>query len=77
MPLTDETLMAYVDGEVDAETRAIIESAMREDPEVRSRVERHRALRESVGWLARRSRGSWFVPDRLTGKMCSAYCNGK
>jgi hypothetical protein len=48
MPLTDETLMAYADGEVDAETRAIIESAMREDPEVRSRVERHRALRAAV-----------------------------
>jgi hypothetical protein len=48
MTLTDETLMAYADGEVDAETRAVIESAMREDSEVRSRVERHRALREAV-----------------------------
>jgi hypothetical protein len=48
MTLTDETLMAYADGEVDAETRAVIESAIREDSEVRSRVERHRALREAV-----------------------------
>jgi hypothetical protein len=64
MTLTDETLMAYADGEVDAETRAVIESAMREDPEVRSRVERHRALREAV-------QGAFSsvldepVPDRL------------
>jgi hypothetical protein len=48
MTLTDETLMAYADGEADAETRARIESAMRDDPEVRRRVERHRALREAV-----------------------------
>jgi hypothetical protein len=64
MTLTDETLMAFADGEVDAETRAVIESAMREDPEVRSRVERHRALREAV-------QGAFSsvldepVPDRL------------
>jgi hypothetical protein len=64
MTLTDETLMAYADGEVDAETRAVIESAMREDPLVRSRVERHRALREAV-------QGAFSavldepVPDRL------------
>jgi anti-sigma factor RsiW len=64
MTLTDETLMAYADGEVDAETRAVIESAMREDPEVRRRVERHRALREAV-------QGAFSsvldepVPDRL------------
>ena len=48
MIFTDETLMAYADGEVDAETRAAIESAMREDPDVCSRVERHRALRSAV-----------------------------
>lgn len=48
MILTDETLMAYADGEVDAETRAAIDSAIREDPELRSRVERHRALRGAM-----------------------------
>ncbi|MDP9009085.1 MAG: hypothetical protein M3N91_10370 [Pseudomonadota bacterium] len=48
MTVSDETLMAYADGEVDAATRAIIEAAMRDDPEVRRRVAQHRALREAV-----------------------------
>jgi hypothetical protein len=48
MTVSDETLMAYADGEVDAATRAIIEAAMREDPEVRRRIAEHRALREAV-----------------------------
>jgi hypothetical protein len=46
--VSDETLMAYADGEVDAATRAIIEAAMREDPEVRRRIAEHRALREAM-----------------------------
>jgi hypothetical protein len=48
MTVSDETLMAYADGEVDAATRAIVEAAMRDDPEVRRRVVHHRALREAV-----------------------------
>jgi hypothetical protein len=48
MTVSDETLMAYADGEVDAATRAIIETAMREDPEVRRRIAEHRALREAM-----------------------------
>ena len=48
MTVSDETLMAYADGEVDAATRAIVEAAMRDDPEVRRRVARHQALREAV-----------------------------
>ncbi|HMH87795.1 MAG TPA: hypothetical protein VK523_04085 [Steroidobacteraceae bacterium] len=48
MSVSDETLMAYADGEVDAATRAIIEAAMRDDPEIRRRVEEHRALRETL-----------------------------
>jgi hypothetical protein len=48
MSVSDETLMAYADGEVDAATRAIIEAAMRDDPEIRRRVEEHRALRETM-----------------------------
>jgi len=48
MTISDETLMAYADGEVDAATRAIVEAAMRDDPEVRRRVAHHRALREAV-----------------------------
>jgi len=48
MSVSDETLMAYADGEVDAATRAIIETAMRDDPEIRRRIEEHRALRETM-----------------------------
>jgi hypothetical protein len=48
MTVSDETLMAYADGEVDAATRAIIEAAMQDDPEVRRRIAEHRALRETM-----------------------------
>jgi len=64
MTISDETLMAYADGELDAATRASIEAAMQEDPEVAKRVARHRALREAM-------RGAFSavleepVPERL------------
>ena len=48
MTISDETLMAFADGELDAATRAVIEAAMREDPEVFQRVARHRALRAAL-----------------------------
>jgi hypothetical protein len=48
MTISDETLMAYVDGEVDAATRAIIEAAMRDDPQVSGRIAQHRALRQAM-----------------------------
>jgi hypothetical protein len=48
MTISDETLMAYADGEVDAATRAIVEAAMRDDPEVRRRVAHHQAMRDVV-----------------------------
>jgi hypothetical protein len=48
MTVSDEALMAYADGEADASTRADIETAMRNDPELRRRVEQHRALRQSL-----------------------------
>jgi hypothetical protein len=48
MTISEETLMAYVDGELDAATRASIEAAMQEDPEIAKRVARHRALREAM-----------------------------
>jgi hypothetical protein len=62
--ISEETLMAYADGELDAETRASVEAAMREDPEIGKRVARHRALREAM-------QGAFSgalqepVPDRL------------
>jgi hypothetical protein len=48
MTISDETLMAYADGEADAATCASVESAMREDPDIAARVGRHRAMREAM-----------------------------
>jgi hypothetical protein len=64
MTISDDTLMAYADGELDAATRATVEAAMREDPEIGKRVAHHRALREAM-------RGAFSavldepVPERL------------
>jgi hypothetical protein len=64
MTISDETLMAYADGELDAADRASVEAAMQADPEIGKRVARHRALRETM-------RGAFSavlqepVPDRL------------
>jgi hypothetical protein len=48
MNVSDEMLMAYADGEADDATRTLIEAALRDDPEIRRRVDRHRALRQAV-----------------------------
>lgn len=44
MKFSDETLMAYADGELDAQTRAAIEEAMSVDAEVARAIDRHRNL---------------------------------
>jgi hypothetical protein len=48
MNYDDETLMAYVDGEVDARLRAEIDTAIANDPALARRVEHQRALRAKV-----------------------------
>jgi hypothetical protein len=64
MKFSPETLMAYADGELDADTRHAIEAEMAIDPQVAREVERHRAMRVEVG-------GAFAgvleepVPDRL------------
>lgn len=64
MSLPEETLMAYVDGELEAAARAEVEAAMAADPSVRAQVEAQLALRK-------RLRGSFDsvlsepVPERL------------
>jgi hypothetical protein len=49
MQFSDEILMAYADGEVDADTRRRIEAAMVSDPTIAERVAKHRALRMDLG----------------------------
>lgn len=49
MQFSDETLMAYADGEVDADLRRQIEAAMALDPSIAERVARHRSLRADLG----------------------------
>jgi hypothetical protein len=48
MRFSDETLMAYADGELDLVARAEIEAAMAHDPEVARAVERHRLMAAQV-----------------------------
>lgn len=49
MQFSDETLIAYADGEVDADLRRQIEAAMALDPSIAERVARHRNLRADLG----------------------------
>jgi anti-sigma factor RsiW len=46
--VSDEALMAYADGEADAATRALVEAAMGEDPNIAQRIAKHRALRDAM-----------------------------
>jgi hypothetical protein len=62
--ISDETLMAYADGELDAAAREAVESAMREDPRIAARVARHRGLRLQVQ-AAYAAELSEEVPQRL------------
>lgn len=48
MKVSDETLMAYVDGELDAEGVAAVEQAMREDRALASAVAAQRGLRQRL-----------------------------
>jgi hypothetical protein len=49
--LTDETLMAYADGELDAVQRAEVETALAADPRLRERVNRFAATGKSLAKL--------------------------
>lgn len=48
MKFSDETLMAYADGELDATTRLSIEAAMAEDPRIAQEIARHRQLQAKL-----------------------------
>jgi hypothetical protein len=48
MKFSDETLMAYADGELDGPTRAAVEAARAADPELARRIAQHQALRSRL-----------------------------
>lgn len=48
MKFSQETLMAYADGELDAQTRRAIEAAMAADAQIAEQIARHRALRAQL-----------------------------
>jgi hypothetical protein len=64
MQITEDLLMAYADGEADAEVRAAVEAAMVLDSSIRDRVEAHRRLRGHLA-DAFKSALSEPVPERL------------
>jgi hypothetical protein len=65
--ISDETLMTYADGEADAATRAQVEAAMQEDPEIGRRVARHRAMREAM-----RSAGASMLDEPVPQRLIAA-----
>jgi len=71
MNISDEKLMAYADGELDAAQRAEVEAAMAADPEVARRVQQHQALRKQIGATFD---GALMdtVPERLVAAVRSA-----
>lgn len=64
MKISEETLMAYADGELDGAQRESIERALASDPDARARLEEHRRLRDRLagqyGSVAQEE-----VPERL------------
>ena len=72
MKFSDETLMAYADGELDPATRGAVERAIRADPTLAAKVRQHTAIRSTV-FAAFAPIASEPVPPRLT----SATRSGK
>lgn len=64
MAISDETLMAFADGELDDAARAAVEMALRTDPQLEKRVAQHRALRQRIQ-AAYSAELSEPVPERL------------
>ena len=49
MSISDETLIAYVDGALDSAGRRVVEQAVRHDPDLASKLARHQAVRATRG----------------------------
>lgn len=65
MKFSDETLMAYADGELDPATRSAVERAIRADPTLAAKVRQHTAMRSNV-FAAFAPIAEEPVPPRLT-----------
>lgn len=65
MKFSDETLMAYADGELDPATRSAVERAIRADPTLAAKVRQHTAMRSNV-FAAFAPIADEPVPPRLT-----------
>ncbi|MEO7496059.1 MAG: anti-sigma factor, partial [Massilia sp.] len=48
MRFSDETIMAFADGELGEPERSALEQAVKRDPALAAQVARHQALREDV-----------------------------
>lgn len=68
MNITDEVLMAYADGELDAVTRQQIESEIASNPTLAKQVEKHRSLRTQLSG-AFDSVLAEPIPDKLRSLM--------
>ncbi|HEY2481105.1 MAG TPA: anti-sigma factor [Caulobacteraceae bacterium] len=64
MSISDQDLMAYVDGECDTAACAAVEAAAAVDPEIAARIERQRTLRRMIG-RAHAEVVDEAVPERL------------
>jgi anti-sigma factor RsiW len=64
MTISDETLMAFADGELDGTARAAVELAMGDDPQIEKRITEHRAMRQRLQ-AAYSAELSEEIPDRL------------
>lgn len=64
MTISDETLMAFADGELDGAARAAVELALREDPQIEKRIAEHRAMRQRLH-AAYAAELLEDIPDRL------------
>ncbi len=65
---SDETLMAYADGELDARTAQAVETAAREDPAIAQRIAMFARTREVLGDAAR-ARPSDPLPPELGARL--------
>ncbi|HXA46894.1 MAG TPA: hypothetical protein VNW52_04635 [Burkholderiaceae bacterium] len=71
MSFSNEILMAFADGELDAATRSAVEAAMRDDSALAEQVAQHQAMRKDV-FKAFAAVLDEPIPDRLSASLQSA-----